>query len=225
MGSVRDSGPGAHHTIVRFPRAPRSWPGRPTTGCLRRQVDAGLGQGWLPEEFAGRGRPDDRDAGGLRGAHRRDAGVLGPDPVEYTGSGLRQAALEHRTHAGGRPATGVLGTARSPVLRSNLPRGSPNGFITAVVDWDASGTEIQWYRDAGGRGPVLVRVMGFEPDLTRLGHRRGDAIVALTTAPRRPRADERHFGIRDRLSGLDRWVPALDAVADRLAHGELLPDV
>ena len=146
------------------------------------RVDAGLGQGWLPEEFAATGVPMARRGAGFEEHIAAMRACWGPDPVEYTGSVYRIP----RSNIGPKPAGGRVPVFVGAVARPAVERAAwiADGFITAVVDWDASGTEIQWYRDAGGRGPVLVRVMGFEPDLTPSAFV-DDAIVALERAGRR----------------------------------------
>ena len=176
------------------------------------RVDAGLGQGWLPEEFAATGVPMARRGAGFEEHIAAMRACWGPDPVEYTGSVYRIP----RSNIGPKPAGGRVPVFVGAVARPAVERAAriADGFITAVVDWDASGTEIQWYRDAGGRGPVLVRVMGFEPDLTPSAFV-DDAIVALERAAEAG-ADEVHFEMNLVEVPPDGQVAALEALAAKL---------
>jgi alkanesulfonate monooxygenase SsuD/methylene tetrahydromethanopterin reductase-like flavin-dependent oxidoreductase (luciferase family) len=82
----------------------------------------------------------------------------GPDPVEHDGPCYRIPP----SRIGPKPFRGTLpvligGLARPAVVRAAR---LADGFVTAVRDWDTTRREIDWYREAGGTGRVVIRVLG-----------------------------------------------------------------
>jgi probable F420-dependent oxidoreductase len=117
---------------------------------------AGIGQGWMSEEFAAVGLPVDR-----RG-HRFEAHIAamracwGPDPVEYLGPNYRIPS----SRIGPKPANGrvplLIGGIVQPAVERAARMG--DGFAAVFLDWEILHTQMAWYRGAGGTGPVVVRV-------------------------------------------------------------------
>jgi probable F420-dependent oxidoreductase len=129
------------------------------------RLDVGLGQGWLPEEFVATGTSPGRRGRGFEEHLAVMRACWGPDPVEHHG----EDHVVPTATVGPKPVRGadlpvVIGAVARPAVERAARLG---GFVTGVRSWDASATEIGWYRDAGGAGPVVVQVMsawGASPD-------------------------------------------------------------
>jgi probable F420-dependent oxidoreductase len=121
------------------------------------RVDAGIGLGWMPEEYAVSSVPLQHR--GVRFEEHIAAmrACWAPDPVEHHG---RFYDIP-RANIGPKPFRGTIplfiGGLAQPAVERAARLGA--GFITAVRDWETSRTEIDIYRAAGGNGPVVVRAM------------------------------------------------------------------
>jgi len=181
------------------------------------RLDAGIGQGWLPEEFTAAGvRPSRRGAGFEEHLAAMRA-CWGPDPVEHDGPRYRIP----RSKVGPKPVNGRLPVPIGAVSRPAVERAARigDGFIAGLRDWETTRTEIDWYRSAGGTGPVVLRVNPVHADAD--GHAASPTGIAASAIDVLAHAagagaDEVHFDLT--LAGLDsqRQVEALEALASAL---------
>jgi probable F420-dependent oxidoreductase len=174
------------------------------------RVDVGIGQGWMPEEFAAAGVPMGRRGAGFEEHLAAMRACWAPDPVFH--DGLRYRIPVSRV--GPKPVDGRIPVLIGALARPAVERAARlgDGFVTALRDWDASRTEIGWYRAAGGTGPVVLAMMpewAGSRDLGKVGPAAADDLARAGAAG----ADEVHFGLA--LSGADvqHQVDALEAVA------------
>jgi probable F420-dependent oxidoreductase len=179
------------------------------------RLDAGLGQGWLPEEFAAAGVPMSRRGAGFEEYLAALRACWGPDPVEYEGRFYRVPV----STVGPKPVRGRLPVLVGALARPAVQRAARigDGFVTAVRDWATSATEIGWYREAGGTGPVVVRVgrpYG-GPDTTAAAF--VPAAVADLEAAAGAGADEVHLELN--LAGIhpDRQIHLMEALMAKLS--------
>src|SRR5262249_23140901 len=86
-----------------------------------------------------------------------------PDPVEHDGPRYRIP----RAKIGPKPFNGRLPVFIGAVAQPAVERAARlgDGFIAALRDWDSTRTEIDWYRAAGGAGPVVLRINPTTPDV------------------------------------------------------------
>ncbi|WP_326777488.1 hypothetical protein [Streptomyces sp. NBC_01445] len=94
------------------------------------------------------------------------------------------------------------------------------GFVTVAFpqDWDTARTQIGWYREAGGAGPVVIRILAVSQDTP-------DPVATLVDGAREERercvelgADEIQWGdlnlaevpIRDQVAAMEAMAKALD---------------
>jgi probable F420-dependent oxidoreductase len=126
------------------------------------RLDVGLGQGWLPEEFAAVGVPAGRRGRGFEEHLAVLRACWGPDPVRHGGPRypLPDALVGPKPLQ--RPLPVRIGAVARPAVERAARIG--DGFLTGVRDWDTSATEIGWYREAGGTGPVVLGVLPRTPD-------------------------------------------------------------
>jgi len=116
----------------------------------------GVGQGWMPEEFAATGVPLSRRGAGFEDHLAAMRACWGPDPVEYEGTTYAIA----RSEIGPKPAAGRIPLLIGANARPSIERAARigDGFAPVLMDWDTTATELRWYRDAGGAGPVVLRL-------------------------------------------------------------------
>ena len=117
---------------------------------------AGVGQGWMPEEFAAVGVPMARRGAGFEEHLATMRACWRPDPVEHLGQWYRIP----RSTIGPKPVNDrvpllVGGTTRPAVERAAR---LGDGFAAVMMDWDTLRDQVAWFRDAGGEGPVVLRV-------------------------------------------------------------------
>ena len=117
---------------------------------------AGVGQGWMPEEFEAVGVPMARRGAGFEEHLAAMRACWQPDPVEHLGRWYRIP----RSRIGPKPVKGrvpllVGGTTRPAVERAAR---LGDGFAAVMMDWDTLRSQVAWFRDAGGAGPVVLRV-------------------------------------------------------------------
>ncbi len=174
------------------------------------RLDVGIGQGWLAEEFTAAGVPMGRRGSGFEEHLAAMRACWAPDPVSHDGPRYRIPV----SRVGPKPVDGripvLIGALARPAVERAARLGA--GFVTALRDWDASRTEIEWYRAAGGTGPVVLVLMpawAGSRDLAAVGPGAVDDLVRAAEAG----VDELHWGLS--LSGADiqHQVDALEAVA------------
>jgi probable F420-dependent oxidoreductase len=182
------------------------------------RLDVGLGQGWLPEEFTAVGVPLSRRGAGFEEHVAALRSCWGPDPVEHDGQWCRIP----RSFVGPKPFNGDLPVLIGAGSRVAIQRAARlgAGVIAAVWDWDVTHTELQWYRGAGGAGPVVLRMArrwAGEELRTVIASFVSTALDDLDAAASIG-ADEVHWDLN--LSELDprQQVDALEAFAAALAR-------
>jgi alkanesulfonate monooxygenase SsuD/methylene tetrahydromethanopterin reductase-like flavin-dependent oxidoreductase (luciferase family) len=118
-------------------------------------VDVGIANGWLPEEFAAVGVPMSRRGAGFEDHLAAMRACWGPDPVEHSGPRypIPCALVGPKPFAGRLP---VLIGALAPVAIERAAR-LGDGVILGLRDWDSARDQISAYRDAGGRGRIVLR--------------------------------------------------------------------
>jgi probable F420-dependent oxidoreductase len=120
------------------------------------RVVAGIGQGWMPEEFAAAGIPLSRRGAGFEDHLAAMRACWAADPVEHNGSRYQIP----RAQIGPKPVnstiTVLIGGVSQPAIERAARLG--DGFAAVFQDWDSLDTQIGWYRAAGGAGPIVLRV-------------------------------------------------------------------
>jgi alkanesulfonate monooxygenase SsuD/methylene tetrahydromethanopterin reductase-like flavin-dependent oxidoreductase (luciferase family) len=161
------------------------------------RVDAGLGQGWLPEEFAATGVPPSRRGRGFEDYLAAVRACWSPDPVAHDGP----AYPIPPSRVGPKPVNGTIPLAIGALARPAVERAARMslGLVAAVRDWDLTATEVGWYRAAGGPGPVSLRALP------------GEDVPAAVTRAEALGVDELHWGLPDDL-GPDGQVAALESI-------------
>jgi probable F420-dependent oxidoreductase len=153
------------------------------------RVLAGVGQGWMAEEFLVTAAPAVHKGPRFEEHLAVMRACWADDPVRFSGDHY-QVPL---ARVGPKPSTLVPiligGVARVAVERAAR---LGDGFVQALRDWEELSTQIAWYRHAGGTGPVVVRVAGKTPDFARLFTAGVDEIIWDLT-----------WDADGRLSGLD----------------------
>jgi probable F420-dependent oxidoreductase len=121
----------------------------------RGRVEAGVGLGWLPEEFIATGVP----ASGRPAMFEESIAVIracwGPDPVTFEGDHFRIPPSK----IGPKPIRGAIPLSIGAVSRAAVERAARigDGFTIGFRNWDDTRQQLGWYRDAGGNGPIIVR--------------------------------------------------------------------
>jgi probable F420-dependent oxidoreductase len=126
------------------------------------RVDAGLALGWMPEEFAATGVPASGRAARFEEYVAALRACWGPDPVVFEGEHYRIPAA----NIGPKPERGTIPLAIGAVSRPATERAARigDGLTLAFRHWDGIREQIAWYRDAGGRGPIVLRGGPMLPD-------------------------------------------------------------
>jgi alkanesulfonate monooxygenase SsuD/methylene tetrahydromethanopterin reductase-like flavin-dependent oxidoreductase (luciferase family) len=134
------------------------------------RLDVGLGQGGggtpetgflIPEEFAAAGVPLDRRGAGFVEHVAAMRACWAPDPVVFEGDHYEIP----RSTVGPKPHAGTIPVLFGALVRSTIERAArlDAGIIVVAVDWDDTRQRIDWYRAAGGLGPVVVNTL---PDMS-----------------------------------------------------------
>jgi probable F420-dependent oxidoreductase len=118
------------------------------------RLDVGIGQGWMPEEFVAAGVPLGRRGPGFEEHLAAMRACWGPDPVEFDGRHYRIP----RSKVGPKPVNGQLPVYIGGVAQPAIERAARlgDGCILAFRDWESAYTQIDWYRKAGGTGPLVL---------------------------------------------------------------------
>jgi probable F420-dependent oxidoreductase len=174
------------------------------------RLDVGIGQGWLPEEFAAVGVPLGRRGAGFEDHLAAMRACWAPDPVCHDGPRYRIPV----SRVGPKPVDGRIPVLIGALARPAIERAARlgDGFVTALRDWDTSRTEIDWYRRAGGTGPVVLAMMpawAGSRDLGAVGPAASDDVARAAAAG----VDELHWGLSLSGAGVQHQVDALEAVA------------
>ena len=130
------------------------------------RLDVGLGQGGggtpetsylIPEEFAAAGVPIERRGAGFVEHVAAMRACWGPDPVEFHGDHYEIP----RSAVGPKPYAGTLPVFFGALVRPTIERAAQqaDGVVLVSLDWDETRTKIDWYRDAGGTGTVVVNTI------------------------------------------------------------------
>lgn len=130
----------------------------------RGRLLAGVGQGWMSQEFEAAGVPMTRRGAGFEEHVQVMRAVWGPDPVSFEGRFYRVPECE----IGPKPVrpggpTLLLGAGTPPAIERAARLGAGVTFV--VFDWDALTGMIELYRQASQAaghtgGPVVVQVNG-----------------------------------------------------------------
>jgi probable F420-dependent oxidoreductase len=119
------------------------------------RVEAGVALGWLPEEFEAVGVPTSGRAARFEECVAALRACWGPDPVVFDGEHYRIPP----SRIGPKPTHGTIPLAIGAVSRRAVERAARigDGFTLGFRNWPATREQVSWYRDAGGRGPIILR--------------------------------------------------------------------
>jgi probable F420-dependent oxidoreductase len=117
---------------------------------------AGIGQGWMPEEFEASGVPMSRRGAGFEEHFAAMRACWGPNPVEYSGRFYQIS----RTEVGPKPVNGRVPLLIGASVRIAVERAARlgDGFAAVFMGWESTSQQLNWYREAGGTGPIVLRV-------------------------------------------------------------------
>jgi probable F420-dependent oxidoreductase len=118
------------------------------------RLDAGLGQGWLPKEFAVSGVPPARRGAGFEEYLEVLRACWTPGPVEHGGPRYPVA----RALIGPKPAgrVPILIGAVAPAAVERAAR-LGDGLIIGFLSWESTEEQLAIYRAAGGDGRIVLR--------------------------------------------------------------------
>jgi alkanesulfonate monooxygenase SsuD/methylene tetrahydromethanopterin reductase-like flavin-dependent oxidoreductase (luciferase family) len=170
----------------------------------RGRLDAGLGQGGggtaetsflIPEEFTAAGVPVARRGSGFVEHLAAMRACWGPDPVEFHGARYEIP----RSTVGPKPH-GTIPVFLAALVRPTIERAArlADGVVFVAVDWDDTRTQVDWYRDAGGAGTVVVNTLpSHSPDESGTVTPTGfvDAVLADLDRAAAAGADEMHVSL------------------------------
>jgi len=177
------------------------------------RLEVGIGQGWMPQEFTAVGVPMSRRGAGFEEHLAAMRACWGPDPVEHSSSRYPIA----RARIGPKPLNGHLPVYVGGLAPQAVERAARigDGFITALRDWDTCVAEVGAYRNAGGRGPVLLRG---NPPFT--GDRSPTTVVAamssMLVSARESGVDELHFDLTLAGFPIDEQVTIMTTLAETI---------
>lgn len=119
------------------------------------RVDAGFAVGWLPQEFDATGIPTSERAARFEESLAAIRACWAPDPVEFQGTHYRIPPSK----IGPKPLDGSIPIFIGGLARAAVERAARigDGFTIGFRNWNDTLTQIGWYREAGGSGPVVVR--------------------------------------------------------------------
>jgi probable F420-dependent oxidoreductase len=194
----------------------------------RGRLDAGVGQGGggtaatayrIPEEFVAAGVPDGRRGAGFAEHLAAMRACWGPDPVEHHGDRYRIPPSMVGPKPWGETIPLFIGASARPAIERAARIG--DGFITVALPsgWEATGTQIRWYRDAGGTGTVVVNSVQDHPDGPISPALFTGAVLEDLERAAALGADEMHISLNLVPGGPvhpDRQAELLEALASRL---------
>jgi probable F420-dependent oxidoreductase len=121
------------------------------------RLDVGLGQGWLSQEFDATGAPATGRGEAFEEAVAAIRACWGPDPVEVSATHHRIP----RAKIGPKPLRGTIAIQVGAVAKPAVERAARigDGFTAGFRGWEEALEQLGWYRDAGGRGPIVLKVV------------------------------------------------------------------
>lgn len=119
------------------------------------RLDVGLGLGWLPEEFEATGIPGEQRAARFEECIAAMRACWAPDPVEHHGAYYRIPISK----VGPKPLGGSLCVFIGGLAPAAVERAARigDGLTIGFRNWEDTRTQIEWYRAAGGAGPVVAK--------------------------------------------------------------------
>jgi alkanesulfonate monooxygenase SsuD/methylene tetrahydromethanopterin reductase-like flavin-dependent oxidoreductase (luciferase family) len=193
----------------------------------RGRLDAGLGQGGggtaetgylIPEEFTAAGIPIDRRGSGFVEHLAAMRACWGPDPVEFHGEHYRIP----RSAVGPKPYAGTIPLYFGALVRRTIERAARlgGGVVLVAVDWNETRTEIEWYRNAGGTGTVVVNTISAYPEADVTETAFTETVRADLDRAAAAGADEMHLSLNlGTPVPPDRRAELLEALAATLTPG------
>jgi probable F420-dependent oxidoreductase len=176
------------------------------------RLTVGIGLGWMPEEYAVAGVPMTQ-----RGARFEDhlaamRACWAPDPVEYAGEFYQIP----KSKIGPKPLNGTIPVLIGGLARPAVERAARigDGFVAAIRDWETTLTEIAWYREAGGTGPVVVRVIPTWPNLPGESTSFAETLHEELDRFANAGVDEVHWGLTAAGFDITRQLELLHAIAE-----------
>jgi alkanesulfonate monooxygenase SsuD/methylene tetrahydromethanopterin reductase-like flavin-dependent oxidoreductase (luciferase family) len=120
------------------------------------RLDVGIGQGWTPHEHESAGVPMASRSEALAEHLELMRRCWQPGRVAFEGHHyrLRPSWVEPK------PAQPSLPVYLAAMTQQGVAQAAAiaDGFMYAVTTWSSAVEAIGWYRDAGGRGPVALRL-------------------------------------------------------------------
>ncbi|GAB3142987.1 LLM class F420-dependent oxidoreductase [Micromonospora sonneratiae] len=191
----------------------------------RGRLDVGLGQGGggtpetaylIPEEFTAVGVPVDRRGPGFVEHVAAMRACWAPDPVEFHGRYYRIP----RSTVGPKPYAGTIPLYFGALVRRTIERAAQlaDGVVLVAIDWDETRTKIDWYRDAGGTGRVVVNTMPSYPEGVLTETTFTDMVLADLDRAGAAGVDEMHISLNlGTPVPPDRQAELLEALATKLS--------
>jgi alkanesulfonate monooxygenase SsuD/methylene tetrahydromethanopterin reductase-like flavin-dependent oxidoreductase (luciferase family) len=169
----------------------------------RGRLDVGLGQGGggtaetsylIPDEFTAAGVPIGRRGAGFVEHVAAMRACWGPDPVEFHGDHYEIP----RSSVGPKPYAGSIPVFFGALVRSTIERAAKgaDGVVLVALDWDETRTKIDWYRNAGGTGTVVVNTIPTYRDGEVTAPVFNDAVLADLDRAAAVGADEMHISLK-----------------------------
>ena len=169
----------------------------------RGRLDVGLGQGGggtaetsylIPEEFTAARVPIGRRGAGFVEHVAAMRACWGPDPVEFHGDHYEIP----RSSVGPKPYAGSIPVFFGALVRSTIERAAKgaDGVVLVALDWDETRTKIDWYRNAGGTGTVVVNTIPTYRDGEVTAPVFNDAALADLDRAAAAGADEMHISLK-----------------------------
>lgn len=175
------------------------------------RLDVGIGQGWMPEEFAAVGVPLSRRGAGFEEHLAAMRACWGPNPVQHDGPRYPIASAS----IGPKPIKGQIPVFIGALAPAAIERAARigDGFITALRDWDTTIEEMRAYRAAGGSGPVVLRGNPAEFDPADSPQRLAEALAEHSRRALDAGADEVHWDLGLAGLGIARQVEVMERFA------------
>lgn len=118
------------------------------------RAEIGIALGWLPEEFQATGVPTGDRTRRFEECIAVMRACWGPDPVSFDGRHFQLPLSK----IGPKPLGSIplaIGAVSRPAVERAARLG--DGFTVGFRNWEATREQLEWYREAGGTGPVILR--------------------------------------------------------------------
>ncbi|SFB55577.1 probable F420-dependent oxidoreductase, Rv2161c family [Amycolatopsis marina] len=187
----------------------------------RGRLDVGIGQGGgtreppycVPEEFVAAGVPLSRRGAGFAEHVAAMRACWGPDPVEFHG--------EHyeipRCTIGPKPWGSSIPLLFGATTRRTIERAARigDGFVTVALPmgWDDTRRQVDWYREAGGSGTVVVNSIQPYPEGPISPDMFTEAVLSDLARAQAVGADEMHITLNLVAVPPQRQAELLEALA------------